>query len=336
MIRFVKFQPNEYAMKFRNGKVVKEGLGISFYYNSRVTSLVKIPGGSSSSEFIFTDVTADFQEITIQGQVSYAVKDPKKISMMMDFSLDVKTKEYQSEDPELLYDRISNVINVLAKKELSGMNLSEALKSSEKMAGAILSGINENKEIKSLGIEILGLSILSILPTPETAKALEAEVREQIQQKADDAIYRRRNSAVEQERIIQENELNTEIAVEKKKREKRETQIEADRMELVKRQEMEDQTLSFEVEQEEKRKDLTALRIENQKAEAEAKAFEIAEVMKSFKDASPDVIQALTHMGMNADRLIALAFQQIAGKAENIGQLNVTPDLLREMMGKRG
>ena len=46
---------------------------------------------------------------------------------------------------------------------------------------------------------------------------------------ADEAIYARRNSAVEQERAIKENELNTEIAIETKKRQIRETQMDAER-----------------------------------------------------------------------------------------------------------
>ena len=65
--------------------------------------------------------------------------------------------------------------------------------------------MKNNKEINSLGIEVLGLSLLAIKPSPETQRALEAETREQILQEADDAIYTRRNSAVEQERKIKEN-----------------------------------------------------------------------------------------------------------------------------------
>ena len=44
------------------------------------------------------------------------------------------------------------------------------------------------------------------------------------QRRSDEAIYARRNAAVEQERRIKESELNTEIAVEEKKRQIRETQ----------------------------------------------------------------------------------------------------------------
>ncbi len=46
------------------------------------------------------------------------------------------------------------------------------------------------------------------------AKALQADAREQLLQKADEAVFVRRNAALDLERKIKENELNTEIAVE--------------------------------------------------------------------------------------------------------------------------
>ena len=79
-----------------------------------------------------------------------------------------------------------------------------------------------------LGVEILGLAVLSIRPTPEMARALEAEAREALQRQSDEAIYARRNAAVEQERRIKESELHTEIAVQEKQRQIRETQMAAD------------------------------------------------------------------------------------------------------------
>jgi len=52
----------------------------------------------------------------------------------------------------------------------------------------------------------------------ELSKALEAEYRESLQRKSDEAIYARRAAAVEQERKIRENELNTQITLEEKKK----------------------------------------------------------------------------------------------------------------------
>ena len=77
-------------------------------------------------------------------------------------------------------------------------------------------------------IEVLGVSVRGVKPTPDTAKALEAEAREAILRNADEAIFARRNFAVEQERAIRQSELDTEIAVEQKKRSIRETQMDAE------------------------------------------------------------------------------------------------------------
>ena len=59
-------------------------------------------------------------------------------------------------------------------------------------------------------------------------RALETETREMLQQEADQAIYGRRNFAVEQERKIKESELNTEIAVEEKQKQIAEKKMESD------------------------------------------------------------------------------------------------------------
>ena len=89
----------------------------------------------------------------------------------------------------------------------------------------VLTGLRQSEAVAMLGVAILNLSIVAIKPTPETAKALEAEARERLLREADDAIYARRNNAVEQERTIKENELATEVAVETKQREIEETRL---------------------------------------------------------------------------------------------------------------
>src|SRR5258708_30280089 len=71
-------------------------------------------------------------------------------------------------------------------------------------------------------------SVVGGTASPEMTRALEAEARERLQQEADMAIYSRRNNAVAEERKIRESELNTEIAVEEKKRQIPETQTQAD------------------------------------------------------------------------------------------------------------
>jgi regulator of protease activity HflC (stomatin/prohibitin superfamily) len=331
-IKFIKFQPNVYALKYKSGKIVKEGAGISFFYYAPTTSLVAVPIVSVEAPFIFEEVTADFQTISVQGHVTFKVADPQKIARLLNYTLESNGKKYNSDDPDKLAQRIINAVRVLVKKELAAFSLRDALKASEKLPQSIIKEINHSSELNSLGIEILGMSILAIKSNQETARALEAQAREQILKEADDAIYQRRNAAVEQERVIKENELNTEIAIENKKRQIRETQLEAERAVQEKQHQLKEAEINFQIIQEERRKNLVELETENEKAVSDAKAYQIAAMMHALEGADPIVIQALTNVGMAPNKLIALAFQELAAKADKIGQLNISPDLMKELL----
>ncbi len=333
-IQFIKFQPTMYVLHYSNGKVVKEGAGLSFFYYAPTTSLVAIPLGSIETPFIFEEVTADYQAITIQGQTTYRISEPARIAKLLNFTLDGAGHRYVSDDPQKLSQRIVNTVQVLTKKQILNLGLRAALKSADAIVEAVLAGLGENNEIASLGLEILNLSILAIRPNKDTARALEAEAREQILKEADDAIYQRRNASVEQERKIKENELNTEIAVENKKRQIREAQMEAEKSVQEKKHGLQAAEMEFSIGQEEEKKKLVELSVQNARAEADANAYAISAAMAAFQGVDPATIQALASMGMKPNQLIALAFQGLAEKSEKIGQLNITPDLLKELLNK--
>ena len=82
-IKFIKVQPTTYLLQYRGGKIVREGTGLSFFYYSPTTSLVTVPVGSTDTPFIFQETTGDFQAVTIQGQVTYRVSDPKRLAALV-------------------------------------------------------------------------------------------------------------------------------------------------------------------------------------------------------------------------------------------------------------
>ena len=85
------------------------------------------------------------------------------------------------------------------------------------IAATVQTRIKDSALLDSLGAELLSVYFVAAKPTPEVAKALEADYRETLLRKADMAIYARRAAAVEEERKIKENELNTEIALEEQR-----------------------------------------------------------------------------------------------------------------------
>jgi hypothetical protein len=263
------------------------------------------------------------------------VADPKKLAALMNFTLDSRGG-YASDDPQKLPQRVINVMKVLARAELQKLALRDALRAADAMVGTVREGITASAEITSLGLEVLGLSILAIKPAPETSRALEAETRERLLQQADDATYARRNSAVEQERTIKENELSTEIAVENKKRQIREAQMDAEKAVQERQHELQQAAMLTSIELENKRKQYVSLAAENTRAESDARAYGVSATMKAMADVDPRILHALAASGMKPEQLIAAAFQDLAGKADKIGQLNISPDLLRELLVNRG
>jgi regulator of protease activity HflC (stomatin/prohibitin superfamily) len=330
-IQFIKVDPTMYVLQYKRGKLIRQGTGLSFFYFAPMTSLVAVPVASTDIPFIFKEVTSDFQEVTLQGQAVYRVADPEQLARMLNFTLDAANQKYVSDDPETFPTRIVNQVQVLIRAELQVRPLREVLKSFQELVKKVREALRASTVLGSLGIEILDLSILAIKPTPETARALEAGVREQLLKEADEAIYDRRNSAIEQERAIKENELNTEVAVEVKQRQIRETQMDAERAVQDKKRLLQEEGMAGKITLEEKNKELVQLSAENARVEADAKAYSMAAVMDAVAKIDPKVLNALASMGMQPNQLIAASFRELAGSAAKIGELNISPDLLREL-----
>ena len=329
--RFIKTEPTQYVIQYRNGRPVRQGAGLAFWYFAPSTSMIVVPTASVNEPFIFPEITSDFQEVTIQGQITYRVTDPRRTAALLNFTLGPKGT-YVSEDPKKLSQRLINQVQVAMRAEVQALSLKQVLASGEPLVERVAGLLQDHPTVKTLGLELLGLSLLAVKPRPETAKALEAEAREALLRRADEAIYTRRNAAVEQERTIKENELATEIAVENKKRQVREAQMEAERSVQTRRLQMQQEEMTGKIGLEEQNKALVVLASANAREEADAQAYGLAAMMKSFGDADPKILQALASAGMSPGQLMALAFRDLADNATKIGQLNVTPDLLREML----
>lgn len=314
MLSFMKVPPTTYVLQYKHGRVKREGAGLSFFYYSPTSTIIAIPMVSADVPFVFQEATADFQSVTIQGQLTYRVADAKRLASLLDFSVN-SHGTYYSDDPRKLPERLIHTLQSLTRAITQRLVLKDALVSSDAIVAEALARLRESAAVSALGVEILSLSILGIQPAPETGRALEAEAREELQRRADEAIYARRNAAVEQERLIKETELNTEIAVEEKKRQIRETQMAA------------------EIAVEEQRSQLIDRRVENEHKDADSRAYILTEVLKPLRDLDWKTLMMLG--GKNADpkAMIALAFQEMAENARKIGELNVSPDLLRSLIG---
>jgi regulator of protease activity HflC (stomatin/prohibitin superfamily) len=216
------------------------------------------------------------------------------------------------------------------------MDLKQLLQGTEQLAKAARQGLAAAPSLTTLGIEIGDLGLLAVKPNPETARALEAPMREQILKQADDATYTRRNAAIEQEQLIKESELRSELVVEQKKRQVRETQVESERVILEKKHQIQAQELAGRVSLEQKNGELVQLQAENQKREADVRAYGAQVLVEAMKGLDPRTLQALVMGQASPEALMALGFQTFADNAAKIGEFNFSPDVLRQLARKGG
>ena len=293
-----------------------------------------IPVSANSLPFVFNESTSDYQTVTIQGQISYKIAQPKVLADVLDFTVN-DNGQYKKNDIEKLGQRIINQAQTATSSFIHNTPLKEAMRSAQSIEAEISNGLQTAEAIGLLGVEIMGIQVLAVTATPEMTRALETDTREKIQQEADEAIYARRNFAVEQERKIKESELNTEIAVEEKHKQIAEKKMETDVLNAENERRLREMRIAADIAIENQREALIKQQSENDRQEAATQGFVIQERLKPYKDLDWKMITALNNQ--DDPRLqVSLAFRELAEQAQKIGNLNISPDLLETLMAQPG
>ncbi|MCM2370561.1 SPFH domain-containing protein [Aporhodopirellula aestuarii] len=310
-IRYLKSTPTTYLMRFRNGQIRRQGAGISMFYWTFNSIIVRVNLASEDLPFVFEQQTSDFQVVTIQGNMTYRVANPEQLASKLDFSIDARGR-YQSDDPDSIRDRLIRMLQVEAYDFSRQRNITEMLTAGPELTQRLQTYASQSSIPNDLGLEIESVVLLQIKPTPEMETALQAETREATLQKADQAVHERRKLAIASEQEIRERELQNERITQEKQREVREAQLAAD--------------VAIEMGREE----LVRQQAANEKTLASARAETLRQTFEAMGTVNWKTIAASSE-STDAKQLIAMAFGEIAENAQKIGRLDISPDLLRDL-----
>lgn len=309
--RYLKVNPTTFVIQFRRGKIVSSGAGLSLWYFAPNSVIVRVNMATQDVPFVFEQQTADFQDVTIQGNLTFRIDDPVKLTDHLDYSTDVRGR-YVSDDPDSLRDRLVRLLQVESHEYVRAQELEGFLRSGAALGSSLMATMAASEIPLTLGLVVESLDILSIKATPEMQSALQAETREATLQKADQAVHERRKLAIEAEQEIRERELANERIVQEKQREVREAELAAD------------------VAIEQARTELVEKQAENEKILAGARATALRESFAAIQKVDWKTISAVSGSS-DSKELIAMAFAQLAENASKIGRLDITPDLLSKL-----
>ena len=275
-----------------------EGQAKAFYYWRYNTQVVAVPTQSQDASFVFNELSADHQQVTIQGQATFRISEPKRAAQLFNFSIDPLTQAPLSDDREKVGRRVANLVQVATRGEIGTRPLEKALADAPLLAAAVSGVLGAGGMLGEMGVEILSVEFLSVRPTPEVAKALEAELRESLLRRADIAVYARRAATIDEERSIREKELASDKALE------------------------------------EQRKGMIELVGANSLREAENAAA--ARAIQADADADAQRKKLAVYAGLESRLLLAHAMRELADNAGNIGNLTITSELLSSLLNHDG
>ena len=327
-IKYFKADSSTYVIQSINGKVKKKGRGLSFFYQPSLSSIITVPISSQECPYIFNVQTMDFQQVVIQGQLVFQITDPGKTTAMLNYSLSKQGLSYVSDDPGKLTDRINRLVQVIIQCKVQSISLKDVLTLGDSLVELLAQRLSSHDELIELGIEVKSVSMSGINPSKEMGRALEAQTRELILKEADDAIYARRKSSVEQERMVKEAELQTELSIQQKEQEIEEKRIENKRSLIRAEYATAQEKLANNIQLESQREGLVEKTALNKKREADMDSYTLAENIKAFKLLPVENLKAMALANMDADQLMAMAFDSLSQNSAKIGELNISPDFL--------
>ncbi len=321
LVRHLRGTATVHVRHDRNGKTVHDGVGGSFWFRPLSAVLSEIPVDDRELPLLFHARTADFQDVTVQATLTYRLTDPALAAARIDFSIDPGSGRWRATPLEQVAGLLTETVQQYALDLLAGRPLTAALSDGvAAVRAAVLAGLDGDRRLAETGIAVVGVRVVAIRPEPEVEKALRTPTREQVQQDADKATYERRAVAVERERAISENELQSQIELAR-----REEQLVGQRGTNARR-EAEQNAAAGQI----------ATEAEAQRAQrlAEARAEGLRAV--GAAEAAAESAKLAAYRDLPEGVLFGLAIKELAANLPQINSLVLTPDLLAPVLARLG
>ncbi|MGJ6980488.1 SPFH domain-containing protein [Aestuariimicrobium soli] len=316
-VRHLRGSSTAHVEQIRDGRTVRSGVGRSFWFRPLSAVLNEVPVDDRELPLLFHARTSDFQDVTVQATITYRITDPGAAAGRIDFSIDPGNGRWRGTPLDQVGGLLTETAQQYAVDLLATVDLTTALAGGVGPVRTVIAeGLRADERLAETGITAVGVRVVALRPEPEVEKALRTPTRELVQQEADKASFERRAIAVERERAIGENELQTQIELAR-----REEQLVAQRGANARRDAEEKAQAAAIAVESEARREVTL-------AEARAQSTRLAGAAKGDAEAA----RVAAYQGVPESVLLALAAHQAATNLPQIDTLVLSPDLLTRVL----
>lgn len=316
-LRHLRGAATAHVEHVRNGRTVHAGAGATFWFRPMSAVLSEVPIDDRELPLLFHARTADFQDVTVQATVTFRFTDPTVAAGRIDFAIDPDSGRWRGTPLDQVAGLLTETAQQYALDLIATTDLAAALAAGvAPVRDAIAAGLQADGRLAETGIAVIGVRVVAIRPEPEMEKALRTPTREQVQQDADRATFERRALAVERERAIGENELQTRIELAR-----REEQLVTQRGTNARR-EAEEAAAA----------DQIATEAEARRAQRLAEAAAEGTRLTGLAQGEAEAARLAAYRDLPESVLLGLAVQELAANLPKIENLVLTPDLLAPVL----
>jgi regulator of protease activity HflC (stomatin/prohibitin superfamily) len=315
-INQARVEASGFLAVYRNGKLRHSGRGLAVWFSPQGSaSLVEVPADERDHELKITATTRDFQTVSVQGTATWRAAAPLMLADRIDFSLDPSRGAYRADPITQVEALIDGLVTIAVERFVAARTVAEVLSQGVGAILAALEGeVTASPRLSAIGVELSGVRLTSLTPSPDLVRALRQPTVERLQQAADEATFARRAAAVEKEAAIAENETKAKI------------KLEEERASLIARE-----------------RDNELARARGASETAEVTAVGAAKTRQIGSEAEADAIARLDEARLTGEREraeIARTMPEIVVMAEalkhglasaKIGTLNLGPDVMSQL-----
>lgn len=311
-VRHLRATPTGHVVQLRDGRVVRSGTGLAFWFRPLTAVLSEVPVDDRELPLVAHARTADLQEVAVQVTISYRFIEPEQAAGRLDFGIDPATGAWTAAPLDQVGQQLGELATGHVMDAVAGLRLHEAVAVATGPLGERIGAALQADDRVTAGLRVLGVRIRSVRADADLERALQTPAREAAQAEADASTYQRRAQAVERERAIAENELANRIELAT-----REKQLVAQEgaNARARAEEAAAAALIEEQAKAERREVFTRAEAKATRTMGEAEGAAERARLAAFAELPTEVLRAL-------------ALRELATHLPEVGQLTITPDLL--------
>src|SRR5579863_4635573 len=127
LVRHLRSEPTAHVMRYRRGQLRGDGDGLAFWFRPTSTAVAEIPLDDQELPFVFHARSADFQQLTVQGVITFRFVDPSLVARRIDFTLDLATGKWSETPLEQVHGLLVQMAQQYVIDELVRVDLREIL-----------------------------------------------------------------------------------------------------------------------------------------------------------------------------------------------------------------